>query len=209
MQAEDAWDRYAADIDRQTATMLLRQAVSLRQAAAEDVERAALLRHQAGLDLDAAGIDDLTGALGRRLGFAALQHEIDRSRRSSASLVIAFVDVDGLKRVNDTRGHLAGDELLREVAAKLRAGLRSYDVLMRFGGDEFLYSLADATMSAAIARFEDARTSLVHLNGDSVSAGFAELADDDTLDALIARADTDLYERRGRDVSAPAGRTDR
>ena len=191
-----AWDRYAAGIERQMAAIALRQAAALRAAAAEDCERAALLRHQAGLDLDAAGIDDLTGALCRRRGFPALQREVDRCRRSKTSLVIGFIDVDGLKEVNDTRGHLAGDELLRAVASSLRASLRSYDVFMRFGGDEFVYSQAGATIDDAVTRFDGVRTSLVHLNGDSVSAGFAELGGDDTLDTLIARADVDLYERR-------------
>jgi diguanylate cyclase (GGDEF)-like protein len=191
-----AWDRYAAGVDRQVATILLRQAAALRVAAAKDREQAALLRHQAGLDLDAAGIDDLTGALCRRRGFPALQREVDRCRRSRTSLVIGFVDVDGLKEVNDTRGHFAGDELLRAVAANLEASLRSYDVVMRFGGDEFVYSQAGATMHDAITRYEGVRASLVHLNGDSVSAGFAELGSDDTLDTLISRADADLYRRR-------------
>jgi diguanylate cyclase (GGDEF)-like protein len=180
----------------ESAEELLRQAEALRAAAAEDREQAALLRHQAGLDLDAAGIDDLTGTLCRRRGFPALQHEIDRCRRSKTSLVISFVDVDGLKRVNDTRGHLAGDKLLREVAANLRASLRSYDVVMRFGGDEFVYCSAGATLSDTVARFEKLRDSLAHINGDSVSAGFAELGPNDTLDTMIAGADADLYERR-------------
>jgi diguanylate cyclase (GGDEF)-like protein len=193
---EAAWDRYAAGADRQVAAMLLHEAVALRAAAAKDRERAALLRHQAGLDLDAAGIDDLTDALCRRRGFPALQREVDRCRRSRTSLVVGFVDVDGLKEVNDTRGHLAGDELLRAVASNLRASLRSYDVCMRFGGDEFVYSQAGATMHDALVRFDSVRTSLVHLNGDSVSAGFAELEREDTLDTLISRADVDLYERR-------------
>ena len=191
-----AWDRYAAGADRQVAAIELRQAAALRAAAAKDRERAALLRHQAGLDLDAAGIDDLTGALCRRRGFPALQREGDRCRRSRTSLVIGFLDVDGLREVNDTRGHLAGDELLRAVAFNLQASLRSYDVFMRFGGDEFVYSQAGATMQDAATRFDGVRTSLVHLNGDSVSAGFAELGSDDTLETLISRADIDLYERR-------------
>jgi len=191
-----AWDRYAATTERQAASMLVREAAALKAAAAKDREQAALLRHQAGLDLDAAGIDDLTGALCRRRGFAALQHEIDRCRRSKTKLVLSFVDVDGLKRVNDTRGHLAGDELLREVAANLRASLRSYDIVMRFGGDEFVYSLAGATIGDAVARFDKLRASLAHINGDSASAGFAELSQGDTLDTMLARADSDLYERR-------------
>lgn len=202
--ASAAADREAAAIDRNIAGLLLHRASVLREEAAHDRERAALSRHQAGLDRAAAGTDELTGVLRRSGGYPALQHEIDRSRRANTSLVIGFVDVDGLKKVNDTRGHHTGDKLLREVATGLTKSLRSYDVVVRFGGDEFVYSLAGAQLNDATARFEKMRTSLAHINGDSVSAGFAELGPDDTLDTLIARADADLYDRRQR--SARHGR---
>ncbi len=84
-----------------------------------------------------ASTDDLTGLLRRGAGLALLEREIDRSRRTETRLVVAFVDVDGLKRVNDELGHAAGDRLLSDVAAVLRSRLRSYDLVMRWGGDEF------------------------------------------------------------------------
>ncbi len=120
-----------------------------------------------------------------------------RCRRSNTSLVIGFVDVDGLKAVNTPAGHQAGDQLLKDVATGLRAVLRSYDVVVRFGGDEFVFSLAGAGLAAAAARFEKMLASLARLNGDSVSAGFGELAPAETLETLIERADKDLYQRRG------------
>ncbi len=82
--------------------------------------------------------------------------------------------------------------------AQLTESLRSYDVVVRFGGDEFVYSLAGAEASAAIDRFDAVRAAVERSHGDSVSAGFAELRPDDTLESLIARADADLYQRRGR-----------
>ena len=193
--------------DREMAALLWHEAAMLRSEAARDRQRAALLRHQAALDRAAASRDDLTGALTRRAGRLALQHEIDRCRRSKTGLVLGFVDVDGLKKVNDVRGHLAGDALVAEVAGRLRASLRSYDVVMRFGGDEFVYSFADATLSDALHRFDAMRATLAHLNGDSVSGGFAELGPNDTLTELIERADADLYRRRAASSSrASSGR---
>lgn len=187
----------AAAADRDMAALLWHQAAVLRAAAAADLNAAALLRHQAALDRAEASRDELTGALGRRAGFAAIQSEIDRCRRGPIPLVVGFVDVDKLKQVNDVRGHLAGDVLLKEVADRLRASLRSYDIVLRFGGDEFVYTFAGGSRDDAMHRFAAMRTTLAHVNGDSVSAGFAELEPDDTVDSLIGRADADLYRRRG------------
>ena len=78
-----------------------------------------------------------------------------RARREGTSLVVAFVDVDGLKAVNDTHGHAAGDDVLRAVAERLRARMRSYDLLVRMGGDEFLCALPNITVAEARERFRD------------------------------------------------------
>ena len=61
-----------------------------------------------------------------------------RAKRTQRSFVLAFIDVDGLKTTNDSLGHAAGDELLRRVVDTVRDHLRSYDLIVRFGGDEFL-----------------------------------------------------------------------
>ena len=83
-----------------------------RELAAEDREQAAHDRSVAADELAAEGIDDLTGAMLRRVGLGAIQREMDRTQRSGEGLVVAYVDVDGLKAVNDTAGHMAGDALL-------------------------------------------------------------------------------------------------
>jgi diguanylate cyclase (GGDEF)-like protein len=69
--------------------------------------------------------------------------------------VVAYVDGDGLKAVNDSHGHAAGDEVLRNVARGLRRHMRSYDLTVRMGGDEFLCALPDVSIEDAAARFGD------------------------------------------------------
>jgi diguanylate cyclase (GGDEF)-like protein len=205
---EAADDRDTAADGRDSAAGRRDTAADGRDSAADDRDTAADDRDTAAGDRDTASdTDELTGALRRRRGFLALQHEMDRCQREGSNLVIAFLDVDAMKQVNDTRGHQAGDQLLREVAEGLRASLRSYDVLMRFGGDEFVYSVAGAELNEAATRFAKMRASLARIEGDSVSAGFAELRPGDTLDTLIGRADADLYERRkaAGHESAPHG----
>jgi diguanylate cyclase (GGDEF)-like protein len=148
--------------------------------------------------------DELTGVLNRQAGFAALGREIDRCRRGGERFVLGYLNVDGLKVVNDARGAEGGDELLRKVTAALRATLRSYDVVTRLGGDEFLFSLPGTDMATAELRFKEFAVILAEETpGSSASAGFAELQHNDTLDELIARAETAMLKgrrtrRRGR-----------
>lgn len=148
--------------------------------------------------------DELTGVLNRQAGFTALNREMDRCRHGGERFVLGYLNVDGLKAVNDSRGPRAGDELLRKVTAALRATLRSYDVICRLGGDEFLFSLPGADMATAEMRFKEFAVILAEdAPGGSASVGFAQLRENDTIDDLIARADTDLLKsRRGRRRSA-------
>ena len=109
------------------------------------------------------------------------------------------MDVDGLKKVNDTEGHLAGDSLLLAVADSLRACLRSYDLVMRYGGDEFVCALPNADMAKIRQRFADVSSTLASCpGGGSISVGFAELDDSDSPEDLIQRADADLLTHRRR-----------
>ncbi|HEX8498288.1 MAG TPA: GGDEF domain-containing protein, partial [Actinomycetales bacterium] len=144
-----------------------------------------------------ATVDGLTGVLRRDVGFGELEREIARSRRTGQPLVVAFVDVDHLKSINDTFGHLAGDRLLVQVAGRLAAALRPYDVVLRYGGDEFVCGLPGADLATATARLGLINPALAAaLEPGSVTVGLAELQPGDTLDAVIARADEALYARR-------------
>lgn len=173
------------------------QAAHDRDQAARDREAAAHDREQSRRDLDRAHLDDLTGVYRRSIGSVALQHEIARARRSDKQLVLAFVDVDGLKEVNDRQGHAVGDTLLQAVTAAIRSKLRSYDPIVRFGGDEFVCALSDADLGQAERRFDEIRRELGETHtSDSISVGLAALRPGDSLEELMARGDQALYEVR-------------
>jgi len=164
-----------------------------------DRKAAAYDRAQAARDREDSGIDELTGALRRGTGLAAIGREIDRARRLQVELVAAYVDVDGLKVENDTRGHAAGDTLLVAVAGALRASLRTYDVITRVGGDEFICVLSGITIEYARLRFEAASGKLAaDPAGTSFTVGFAQLQAEESANDLIYRADADLLKARSR-----------
>jgi diguanylate cyclase (GGDEF)-like protein len=179
-----------------------RQAAADRDQSTLDREQARLDRAQATLDRRGTKrqdylIDELTGTLRRGPGLRELQHEIDRTRRQGDSLVVAFIDVDGLKAVNDKRGHAAGDQLLRDVAEALKQGLRSYDLVLRYGGDEFVCALSAAEIDHAEHRLREVADILARPPARaSITWGLAQLQANDDLDDLVARADSALYRAR-------------
>lgn len=154
-----------------------------------------------------AGIDALTGALRRDRGLVDLQREMDRARRSHGRLVLAFLEVDGLKAVNDGQGDAAGDQLLRDVAKAMLTEMRSYDLVVRYGGDEFVCVLPEADLESAERRLNAVADGVRTTSpGASVSVGLALLEDADTVDELIARADAALYAgRRGASQHPDSG----
>jgi diguanylate cyclase (GGDEF)-like protein len=193
-----AADRASAAADRTKAARDRKRAAEERSQSARDRVVAAHDRAQAALDRQASEIDDLTHVQRRGAGIKQLQREIDRARRASEELVVAFIDVDGLKRVNDSEGHLAGDALLVAVADSLRACLRSYDLVMRFGGDEFVCALPHTSVEQTRRRFTEVSSILEAAPAHgSITVGFAQLADGDLPQDLIERADVDLLARRG------------
>jgi diguanylate cyclase (GGDEF)-like protein len=145
-----------------------------------------------------AETDDLTGALRRGAGLAALGREVARARRGSESMLcVAFLDVDGLKVVNDTLGHPAGDALLRDVVAVLHERLRAYDLTIRYGGDEFVVVLPGLDTPAAERLFAEVCDRVVtRTAGRSISVGLAALGDGDDAVSLLVRADAALVTQR-------------
>jgi diguanylate cyclase (GGDEF)-like protein len=181
--------RARADADR------LRAAAD-RERAAQDRAEAALERRRLEAELDHAHLDDLTGAFRREMGRLALSHEIDHARRGDGRFVIAFVDVDGMKRVNDRDGHAAGDQVLQTLVAAMRSNLRSFDPVVRYGGDEFVCGLGGADLDEVERRFSLIRRTLQDDVGVGISVGLAALGADETLDELTARADAALLEAK-------------
>ena len=174
-----------------------------RAQAARDRAEAARDREQAAADREHASTDELTGARRRGVGLEELENEVKRARRENTGLAVAYVDVDGLKAINDARGHAVGDEVLREVARGLRRHMRSYDLLIRMGGDEFLCALTGVSAAEAAERFGDLGPDSSGSTGNSVSVGVSELRENDSTDALVQRADADLLHVRGRPLQPP------
>jgi diguanylate cyclase (GGDEF)-like protein len=143
-------------------------------------------------ELQRAHLDALTGAFRREVGRLALRNEIERARRADGKFVIAFIDVDGLKGVNDREGHAAGDRVLRMLGATIRANLRSYDPVVRYGGDEFVCGIASVDPAEVQHRIAVIDQSLRHATGVGITAGLATLTSNESLDELTARADEAL-----------------
>lgn len=197
--ARAARDRERAARDRARAADDRARAAADRELAAAERAEALLIRAESASLLERAATDELTGARTRLSGLEEAAREIERARRSGGALVLAFVDVDGLKRLNDTRGHQAGDSLLRSVGAALRTNLRPYDVIVRYGGDEFICVMPDLSASEARARFARIAHQLAAVDSEhSISIGLAQAWPGEDLRALIARADADLLRLRAR-----------
>jgi diguanylate cyclase (GGDEF)-like protein len=165
-----------------------------------DVEAA---YHDAMLEL--AIRDGLTGAYNRRYFDDDLEREIARARRHGHPLALILIDVDHFKVVNDTHGHVVGDQVLRETVTLLRASLRSEQVLARAGGDEFAVLCPETRAAEAGVLAERLRAavgehrmqSLATVSGVTCSFGVAELDDRDSAPTdLYARADRALYQSK-------------
>jgi diguanylate cyclase (GGDEF)-like protein len=172
------------------------QAAADRQRAARDRLAAAEDRHELLSELERAHLDDLTGTYRRGMGQIALINEIQRAQRSQGALVLAYIDCDGLKDVNDREGHGFGDALLRELVDLLRSKLRPYDPVVRWGGDEFICTISDVDPENARTRFEEIRATLAETRRVAVTVGLAALEEGDTLETLIERADAALLDAR-------------
>lgn len=189
-RSESAQQRELAAADREAAAVD-------REAGARERRRALVDREVFARALEASETDPLTGARTRAAGLADLDHELDRCRRVNSSMVVAYVDVVGLKVLNDSDGHAAGDELLKRVVALIGAHVRSYDPIIRLGGDEFVCVMSSMTLADARQRFSQVAGALAASpDAGAIRTGFAAFTDDDRADELIARADSELLDRR-------------
>jgi two-component system cell cycle response regulator len=159
--------------------------------------------------------DELTGLANRRGFFSFAQQLLRQVRRTGERMVLLYADLDNLKAINDTQGHLAGDRVLADTARIFRETFRDSDIIARMGGDEFAVVLVNAT-DAGVAAAEDRlgkrldeynarRDGTCHL---AVSIGVAvfDPASPGTLDELIRQADTRMYEEKQRKKGAAGKR---
>jgi diguanylate cyclase (GGDEF)-like protein len=117
--------------------------------------------------------DALTGLWNRAMIQETLQRELARSQREDQALAVIMADLDHFKQINDTHGHLAGDAALRQTAERLQAVLRPYDMIGRYGGEEFLVVLPRCGMHAALSLAERLRH---HVAAEPVTEGSASIA---------------------------------
>jgi diguanylate cyclase (GGDEF)-like protein len=161
--------------------------------------------------LEEASADGVTGLPQRAHFMGILRHELRQRRRRN--IAVAFIDLDGFKRVNDTFGHARGDEVLRTLAQSGRVVLREGDVLARIGGDEFavmLFDVASEEAEAAVRRLREHFEASTAPLGTSFSVGVVAVDPDETAEDLLMRADAAMYrEKRARtsdDHGSAAGR---
>ena len=143
--------------------------------------------------------DALTGLPNRRALDDQLPREMARAMRKASPLCLAIIDIDHFKAYNDTHGHLAGDAVLRGCAVAWDGELRGEDMILRFGGEEFLAILPNCEPADAAEIIERLRAATPE--GQTCSAGLAMWVPGESVDDLVARADKALYEAKesGRD----------
>jgi len=150
--------------------------------------------------------DYVTGILNRRAFVQKLEIEMARSDREKKPLCLILIDLDYFKQVNDQYGHLTGDEVLRQSARRLGENLRPYDILGRFGGDEFIVCLPDTDLIEAASVAERLRSQIQGMEMRHNSLKFnitASLgvvcylfAANEELDAFISRADDNMFKAK-------------
>jgi diguanylate cyclase (GGDEF)-like protein len=150
-----------------------------------------------------AHTDALTGVYNRRFMQDAIDREIELVKRNGNSLCLMLADVDDFKTFNTRYGHLAGDRILMEVAMLLRKNFRAADLIIRYGGDEFLVIMPDTNLDQGTIAIDRLEGLLVRWNGKehreytlSLSCGVATYSAGQSVEDMINRADTDLYVRK-------------
>jgi diguanylate cyclase (GGDEF)-like protein/PAS domain S-box-containing protein len=193
------WLRWSSQLSSEE-SLLYARAADVTELKRIEAEREELL----GKVQEMARHDSLTGLPNRRALEEQLPREMARARRHRSPLCVAIVDIDHFKDYNDSHGHLAGDEVLRECARSWDEALRSEDTIVRFGGEEFLVLLPDTSLEQACEIVE--RLRMTTPMGQTCSAGLACWDFTETIDELLGRADGALYlaKASGRDQLAEA-----
>jgi diguanylate cyclase (GGDEF)-like protein len=146
-------------------------------------------------------IDPLTGAYNRRHMDDYMETPIMLKKRYGTPASLLLIDADNFKSINDTFGHAVGDEILRELATRLRASLRSVDLLFRVGGEEFAVLLPESELAGALSVAEKLRAAVAAqpFHADlpvTISVGLGELRGNEAFRALLKRCDDALYQAK-------------
>ena len=190
---EHSRDLYLKSQDLEAKNAELVRAMNLLETAYREVERLSTT-------------DPLTGLSNRRSFGVAAANEVGKAARYHRPLSLVMIDIDHFKRVNDTFGHAAGDEILVAVAGACRRGARTVDHVARLGGEEFCLLLPETASAGAEILAERLRASIAGLrlvyDGRELvvtaSFGIAEWREGDDFDGLLRRADDALYAAKGQ-----------
>jgi diguanylate cyclase (GGDEF)-like protein/PAS domain S-box-containing protein len=169
----------------------------------DSTEKVAVMEKMAALQRDAL-LDPLTGLANRRYATDTLGNMLNQLHRYSWSFGLLFIDIDQFKAINDTYGHDVGDTVLKMVARTLDANSRSFDLVARWGGEEFLVIIVNVDEAKLYRVAYKLRTlvgkSSIHVGNESigvtVSVGAALPRPEDTVDALVKRADQLMYKNK-------------
>jgi len=169
----------------------------LRREFSRKIEEMRILQARAEEFERLAQIDPLTGLSNRRVAEARLASEAARSQRHGSALTVISFDLDKFKQINDTYGHLAGDQVLKEFAVRLSSAIRLSDFAFRMGGDEFLALLPACTTNHVNTLLARLRPMQAEYNGQKIpilfSAGWVGYEKGETTEQFLERADRTLY----------------
>jgi two-component system, cell cycle response regulator len=173
------------------------------------------LRRNAELMQSLSLVDELTNLKNRRGFFALAEQELKIAHRELQTLVLFFIDLNGLKQINDEHGHPVGDLALRDAATVLTQTFRESDILARLGGDEFVALTRSADQDVVYAVKTRLREQLALYNERSprpfvldmsIGAAPVDYVNPETLETILARADAAMYEDKRRRSRTPAAR---
>jgi len=196
--------RIAVAEEERLSSLVLDQNLNLKDAY-EKIRRLNEDLEKANTELELiAAFDSLSGLLNRRSLFTRISIEIERSIRLDSPLTGLMIDIDKFKGINDNYGHQCGDGVIREIGARLLAGLRRYDYAGRYGGEEFFVVLSNSTDIQASGIAERFRKDIEELRfecgsesiGVSVSIGAARYAAGESQESWIERVDRAMYQAK-------------
>ncbi len=182
--------------ERQEELLLISEKLKESEAQYRKVAEEVVLKNE--LLQETAITDALTGLRNRNFFNLSVSEDFERAKRYGTKLSIMIIDLDHFKRINDTYGHIAGDEVIKDLSIALQKSLRKADHLARWGGEEFVVLLSDTQLYDAVEVAEKLRRaaeSLIHFEKEivTISIGVSTLTEEDTLESWFERTDRALY----------------